>query len=607
MSGRIRVLDDALVDQIAAGEVVERPASVVKELLENALDAGATSVTVEVEGGGVERIRVADDGAGMTPEEAPLALRRHATSKIASAQDLHALDTLGFRGEALPSIASVSRFTLTTRTSDVVSATRIRLDGGEPPTVEEIGAAPGTSVEVTDLFYNVPARRKFLKSQATESAHVADTCLRTALSRPGLRLVLVRGGRRVREWLPAPDRAARAKAVFPRETLREMAAERDGVRVLAVLGAPERARTGATGLHLFVNGRPVRDRSLARAVGFAYGSVLPPGRYPTGVVYLDLDPAEVDVNVHPQKAEVRFARGRKILDAVTRMLATQLGTAAWSGPATSGPATRGPEFWAARPAGDTALRGASAPSVPSAGAPTSQPPDREADPWGLGPAMREKSPPYPVTPADASPSSGQHALLPRGGPFGSMRVLGQVRRMLIVCEGEHALHLIDQHAADERVRFHRLRRSHQVREVSTQRLLFPARVEVTAREATLVDEHRDELLGLGLDCAAVGERTVAVHAVPTLVRRAAPDRLLGDVLDELSRDGDRAFGDALDTALATMACHGAIRAGDQLSPEECAALLRSLDEVDDFAGHCPHGRPIAFSAPFGDIERRLGR
>ncbi|MFW6052157.1 MAG: DNA mismatch repair endonuclease MutL, partial [Myxococcota bacterium] len=340
MAGRIRVLEGALVDQIAAGEVVERPSSVVKELLENALDAGAANITVEVEGGGVERICVTDDGEGMAAEDAPLALVRHATSKIASTGDLLAVRTLGFRGEALPSIASVSRLALTTRPRDAVEGTRVRVDAGGAPEVEAVGCAPGTTVEVRGLFANVPARRKFLKSRATENAHVAEACLKVALARPGLRLVLLREGRRAREYLPAADAAERARAVFPGTALGDVQAERDGIRLRALLGPPEKARSGAGGLHVFVNDRPVKDRALARAVAFAYGSVLPPGRYPTGVVYLHVPSEEVDVNVHPQKAEVRFARGGAVTESITRMLAAKLGTTAWSGPA-----ARGASYW----------------------------------------------------------------------------------------------------------------------------------------------------------------------------------------------------------------------------------------------------------------------
>jgi len=352
-----------------------------------------------------------------------------------------------------------------------------------------------------------------------------------------------------------------------------------------MLGAPERARAGAGGLHLFVNGRPVKDLALARSVAFAYGSVLPPGRYPVGAVFVELDPSRVDVNVHPQKAEVRFADGRAVLDAVTRILSGGLGTSAWRGPA-----ARAPSYWPERLGGATS--DAEPPSAPA------------EDPWGLSAPPGE---PRPYAPSGPTPYVSDAPLLSEDGFFASLRVLGQVRRMLIVCEGRDSLHVLDQHAADERVRFDRLRRAYGAREVATQRLLIPERVEVTEAEAVLCGERRDELLGLGLDVAPIGDTTVAVHGVPAIVKRAPAERLLRDVLVELARAGERAFGDAVDMALATMACHGAIRGGDPLTIEECRALLRTMDAVEDFSGHCPHGRPVVYSVGFSELTRRLGR
>ena len=587
------MLDDALADQIAAGEVVERPASVVKELLENAIDAGATTVRVEIAGGGTRDIRVSDDGEGMIPEDAVLATRRHATSKIARLEDLAAIGTLGFRGEALPSIASVSRFELTTRPRDAIAGTRVAIEGGSPPVVAEIGCAPGTTVRVHDLFFNVPARRKFLKSLGTESAHVAEVCRRAALAHPALRLSLERDGRKSLELLPSDSTQKRAAMVLA-EHLQLVEGARDRVRVEALLAAPERARAGAGGLHIFVNRRPVKDRGLARAVAFAYGSVLPPGRYPVGVVYLEVDPQEVDVNVHPQKAEVRFERAREVLDALTRVLAQGLGTSAWSGPA-----ARGGGFWSERLSGE-----------PPPDSPVSS---SDADPWGLsqsaadgpGPSIPFAMPqPYPLPaagPARDAPLFGER------GFFASLRFLGQVRKKLLVCEGADGLHVIDQHAADERIRFDGLRRAYRAKNVAVQRLLIPERVELAEDEVVLVEEQRDALLAVGLDAVPLGERTVVVHGVPALVRRASPERLLRDVLTELSRSGERAFGDAVDMALATMACHGAIRAGDSLSPDECRALLAGMDAIEDFGGHCPHGRPVVYSVGLDELERRLGR
>jgi DNA mismatch repair protein MutL len=627
----IRILPDMLADQIAAGEVVERPASVVKELIENAIDAGATRITVEIEEGGLRSIRVSDDGSGMAQDDALLCVQRHATSKLSSSEDLFCIRTLGFRGEALPSIASVSRFTLSTRTRDDVAGIQLRIDGGADKGHQAIGCAPGTRIEVAELFYNVPARLKFLKSKATESGHVSSTCTRAALAHPALALTLLRDGRQSHEFLPAQSLADRVRAAFPDEPLTTYELTCDGATLHAVLGTPERARSGSTHLHLFVNQRPVRDLALARCISFAYGSVLPPGRFPVGAIHIELDPAEVDVNVHPQKAEVRFARGRNLLDAITRALARVLGTSAFSGPL-----ARSQSFWTDRLRDRAAAATGLAPAMPStygsqqgaAGyASPGQDSRAEADPWGLSDPAGSASPASSQAPSgdrwqgvdhvaegaaqpEAALASGlpqAPSLLEAAGFFGSLRLLGQVRRTFLVCESQTGILVIDQHAADERVRFDQLRRAHAARSVRVQRLLFPERVECTELEAALVEEHHDELSQVGLECSRLGPNTVAVSAVPALLARAAPNRLVRDLLSELTRSGERAFQDALDMALATMACHAAVRAGDALSDIEIAALLRQLDAVQDFQRHCPHGRPILCNLPFDELEHRLGR
>jgi DNA mismatch repair protein MutL len=626
VSASIRILPDALADQIAAGEVVERPASVVKELIENAIDAGAERVTIDIEDGGLSLIRVSDDGSGMLRQDASLSVQRHATSKITSRDDLFSIRTLGFRGEALPSIASVSRFTLDTRPRSADAGTRVQVAGGAQAEISEIGCAPGTSVEVRALFYNVPARLKFLKSKPTESAHVASTCLRAALAYPELAVSLRRDGRAAHDFLAKQTLIERVATAFPDDQLRSYEGIFEGAALRAALGAPERARSGATNLHLFVNRRPVRDPVLARCVAFAYGSVLPPGRYPVGAVYLELDPSEVDVNVHPQKLEVRFARGRGLLDALTRCLAQKLGTSAWSGPA-----MRPSSYWHERLRPGPALE---APAAVAGGhvLPYSPPPRaaEEHDAWGLSqgagvaladhvadggggllPVADGDGSVFPVADSGWPPppvaDSSRPALLGERGFFASLRVLGQARRTFLVCEGQHGVLIIDQHAADERVRFDRLRRAYAAREVRTQRLLFPERVECTELDAALVEQQQEEFGRLGLECSRLGPSTVAVAAVPALLTRAAPERLLHDILAELTRSGERAFADRMDMALATMACHASIRAGDVLSETEQGALLRSLDAVQDFQGHCPHGRPILCTLAFDELEQRLGR
>ncbi|MBN1653481.1 MAG: DNA mismatch repair endonuclease MutL [Deltaproteobacteria bacterium] len=609
MAGSIRILEDALVNQIAAGEVVERPANVVKELLENAIDAGAKTISIEVDKGGVSLVRVTDDGLGMSPRDLEMSLKRHATSKLRSSEDLVSISTLGFRGEALPSIASVSRFTITSRQRDQLSGTSISVEGGVDIKKIEAGCAPGTIVEVRDLFYNVPARRKFLKSRTTENAHIATACLRIALAFPELRITFTRDERDVQQFLPTTSFFERVTMLFPGETFVPIAVEGEGIRIIAALGAPERARAGMSHLHLFVNHRPVRDTALSRAVVYAYGSVLAPGRYPIGAVRVEIPPSEVDVNVHPQKLEVRFANERIVLDDITRLIAKQLGTSAWRGPMRRGafPTQR---FSDQPPADSIQQPGSYEIASGFKGATGSQ--ESENDPWGLrGSEIRGADYRHvPLTDSrdnvSCAQSASQASLLATGF-FASLRVLGQVRRVFLVCEGRDALYIIDQHAADERVKFNRLRKSYHAGEVLTQRLLFPERVECNAAEMALVEEHQANIYKVGLDFTAVGPTTVALRSTPALLNRASPERLFRDLLIELGHSGERAFEDAIDMALATMACHGAIRAGDPLSVEQATALLRALDEESDFVGHCPHGRPVVYSITLSELERKLGR
>ncbi|MRG94935.1 DNA mismatch repair endonuclease MutL [Polyangium spumosum] len=665
LSGRVHVLPDDLANQIAAGEVVERPASVVKELVENALDARARRIRVDIEGGGVQLVRVTDDGTGMDRKDATLAVLRHATSKIGSIDDLRRIQSFGFRGEALPSIASVSRFSLRTRRAEDDEGTLVRIEGGSPADVGPCGAPAGTSIEVRDLFFNVPARRKFLRAVSTESAHVTEVVEAAALCRPEVTLVLARDGRVAREWLRTQSREARAVDVFDDEPLAACRGERGPMIVEAFLSRPERARAGATRLLFFVNGRPVKDRTLARMVANAYGSVLEPGRYPVGVVHIDLPPELVDVNVHPQKAEVRFADGRAIQDALYKIIAAPLarafglpapGASPWSHyHKNRAEEPRPPPEPAAPPPPATAfLPGlfgkppAPAPADPAPFGQRKQKPQEEAappvttwsgsgelplpeprnvnqghtlptppepDPWGL--AGDATPPPLPAAAPIPPPMAAPPRVYPtaeermqageRPGAFGSLSFVAQVRRTFLVCEGQDGLFVLDQHAAAERVTFERLRRAYETRAVASQRLLIPEMVTVTAEEAAIIEEAQDAIGRTGLEVSLRGMRDAAITAVPQiLAARATPAVLLRDLLSELSRVGERAFSGAVDLALATMACHGSIRAGDLVSKEEAEALFRALDEVD-FAGHCPHGRPVVMRIRWAELEQKVGR
>jgi DNA mismatch repair protein MutL len=607
----VRVLPEALSNQIAAGEVVDRPASIVKELVENALDAGGRRIVVDIEHGGVLLVRVADDGAGMDREDARLAVLRHATSKLAELADLQALRSFGFRGEALPSIASVSRFEMRTRQRTDNEGTLVRVTGGSLAEVLPIGTATGTVVEVRDLFFNVPARRKFLKTTATESARVTEVIEAAALSEPAAAFFLARDGRNVGEWLSAASREERARGLLASEQLFALRGERGPLSVEAYLSRPERARSGAAWLTLLVNGRPVRDKNLARSVALAYGSVLEPGKYPVGVVYLDLPSSLVDVNVHPQKAEVRFADGRGVGDALYRILSTGAGSA--FGLTSPAPATdiRYPPPAAKRQEEILApstweFSGSGSAPVPVFGLSNMGLDESPLPAPGLDPLRSVR----PVAAANAtSPVPYPTAAEIQDGrrvAYRSLTFVAQLRKTYLLCEGDDGLFFLDQHAAAERVTFHRLKTSYESRGVTSQKLLFPTIVTLSPSETALVDEQSELILRTGLEVRVVGPAAVAVHAVPQLLVKASPERLLRDLLDEVSRAGERAFSGAVDLSLATMACHGSVRAGDALPAEEARALLAALDDAE-FAGHCPHGRPVVMRIPYRDLDHRVGR
>jgi DNA mismatch repair protein MutL len=648
----IAVLPDELASQIAAGEVVERPASALKELLENAMDAGATRCGIEIEGGGITRLSVLDDGSGMSEEDARLCLKRHATSKLKSFSDLERLSSYGFRGEALPSIASVSRLSIRTRRPETPAGIELTVEGGLEPAMRPVGCAPGTLVEVRDLFFNVPARRKFLRSSGTEAGHLTEIVESLALAKPRLALTLKRDGRLIRQWLRMSDRRERAALALDEE-FAECRGERGPLLVEAYLTRPERARTGAGGLRILVNGRIIRDRALAVAVAQAYGSVLERGRYPRGVVYLDLPPGLVDFNVHPQKLELRFADPRAVSDALYQVLATQLGRG-FSMPTplrrseTSGAAPLTPA-----PSSEPPPTGRSQP-IPPPDAPL---PPRVESPraaWARADGSRSEPPsaprPAPIadgvaafvyrhgeiaashrsaewasvrSPADTHAEHGEdtHGRLAKDverpdarAPISSgehvewaaLEFVAQVQKTFLICEGPSGLYIIDQHAAAERVTFDRIRREYQAKSVTRQSLLFPVELAVSSEEAEFLEARAAEFDGLGMDLRVRGTQWVSVHGVPKLLERVSPERLVRDLLAEVMRQGGRGFSGAVDLALATLACHGSLRAGDVVAPAEARALLAALDGAD-FAGHCPHGRPIVSFTPWSELLRKVGR
>ncbi|HEY2732186.1 MAG TPA: DNA mismatch repair endonuclease MutL [Polyangia bacterium] len=625
----IHVLPSALADQIAAGEVVERPASIVKELVENALDAGARRIDVEIEGGGRRLVRVVDDGWGLLPDDARLALRRHATSKLSTAEDLWALSTFGFRGEALPSIAAVSRLTLLSRPREALdgggAGFRLVVEAGVETDAREAGVPAGTQVEVRDLFFNTPARAKFLKSESTEEANIYEAVLRLGIAHPDVHLRLrVKGAVRL-DLPPHRDLAERVRAALARRgagALHEAIGEEGGHGVRAFLADPDAATTTARSTYLFVSGRggdslrgdpdpvggrAVRDRSLLHAVAQAYGPLLEKGRYPLAALFLEVPGAELDVNVHPQKLEVRFARPQEVYAAVRHVLGSALARAPWLESAGGG-ASRGQPlraFTLPPGRGERALGGAG--SWTQVASTQAALPLRARDGAPDGAAAGDGR--GGAGAADATRSLG---VVETATPFfAGLSYIGQLHRTYLVCEsqGELAeLILVDQHAAHERIAYGRLVAAHGRREVRRQRLLFPLPIEVDEAAAAVVEGAGQATLdALGFEVERTGARAVRVRAVPEMLKDADPKPLLRDVLGQLAEGLPTAETlDGIDHVLATMACHSVVRAGDVLGRSEAVGLLSQLDGVD-LRSHCPHGRPVLLRLPLGEIERRFGR
>ncbi|MBM4394292.1 MAG: DNA mismatch repair endonuclease MutL [Deltaproteobacteria bacterium] len=593
-SPRIRVLPQHLVNQIAAGEVVENAASVVKELVENAIDAGAARVTVEAERGGLDLVRVTDDGCGMTPDEAILAIERHATSKIASAEDLAAIRTLGFRGEALPSIASVATFEMATRTRDADAGTRVSAAGGTVRS-EPAACPPGTSISVRDLFRDVPARLKFQKGERTQSAAIRDVLDRIALANPRVHMSLISNGRRAVEHLPCERLADRVAVVFGREASGEtadVAGGRDGVRVTGVLGEPSRAKPDPSRVVLLVNGRPVFDLAIRRAVASAYGVLLPQGSWPVAVVRVDLDPADVDVNVHPRKSEVRFRSPREVAGIVFGVIAEAVASAPWSASTTvASPAPAGGASAEGRMGGASA----GGPIDPAwTGA-------REAIalPW---PAPVE-APPPPLRDHDlfATPVASRGRMR-----FADLRYVGQVANTVLVCEGDGVVVFVDQHAAHERVNYERLWRGLSGGGIASEPLMFPEVVRLPPDEAGRVEDAVPSLARAGFEVEPWSGDSVAVRAVPAVLRGRSAAAVVRECLAAAS-DGSEASGDSrIRKVVATVACHASVRAGDPLDEREARALLASMDGID-LAGYCPHGRQSVVVHPLPAVLRWFGR
>lgn len=603
----IRILPEQLANQIAAGEVVERPASVVKELLENALDAGARQLTVQVEGNGTRLIRVSDDGGGMDHDDVLLSLERHATSKLTSAEQLGAITSLGFRGEAIPSIASVSRLTITSRQVDAPLGTVAEVRHGTVVRVHEAGSAPGTTMEVRDLFGNVPARRKFLKSTATELSHIEEAVKNYGLVRPEVGMVYTVDDRTVFQWPSGVDTlAARVLRLLNRRAGQDalLAVEGQGTEdhllIAGYLLAPEETPATGAKLRIFVNGRVVKDRMVAHAVSEGLHNFLLVGRAPAGVLLLTIAPEAVDVNVHPTKQEVRFRHGQAVHQAVAqavRQAAVRFQEAR-------------KESLFGQSASAASGKAPSPRSVTPAEVRESQPLFRAETP--RRPLREEKSPAVISAPQVATstpppaPESAVSVETPASAISAPLRLLGQVAECYLLCESEGGLLVVDQHAAHERLLFEELRQRYTSGEVARQRLLFPKVLECTVKERQLLEENGAELQRLGLEVEAFGGDSFVVKAVPAIMGTTSPEEVVAAILAQLGDEGSGRGSQRIEAVLASMACKAAVKAGQRLTPQEMEHLLQKMQAADIFS-HCPHGRPVARRFSPDDLKKWFHR
>jgi DNA mismatch repair protein MutL len=576
----IRILPEKVATQIAAGEVIERPASVVRELIDNSIDAGAKKISVTLKDGGKTLVRVADDGAGMSRDDLLLCLERHATSKISSVPDLFCIKTLGFRGEALPSISAVSRMDIISRRPEELIGHRLEVAGGKIKTLEETGAPAGTTVEMRDLFYNTPARKKFLRSSATETDHILDGVARIALPFVAVHFRLDVGDKTLLSLPASQDEITRLSALFGRDvagTMIESVHEKGNFRIRSYVAPPEMSRSRGDRIFVYVNMRNVRDRLLTHAVMEGYGQRLMKGRYPQVVLFIDMDPSLVDVNVHPTKQEVRFRESRLIHETLGSVIDKALGERPF-------PALGPREEAGSLP--EEPPRTLFNIAEPAAGYAWDQPASRTVV---LEAAHRE---------AFERPTTelfGEH-----------IEIIGQLKNTYILCQTEDGFLMVDQHAAHERVVYEKLRMSAGGSRTEIQPFLVPPRLEFPPKEARIVLRHCDQLSKLGIEIEPFGGSTVLIRSVPAVMVHADWMAFMRELSPVLEKNADLSREEVLEGMLSVMACHGAIRAGMRLSLDEMRHLMGQLSAAQ-LPTHCPHGRPIFKKFSFYEIEKMFKR
>lgn len=605
---KIRILSDNVVSKIAAGEIVERPASVVKELVENSIDAGSKSIKIELESGGKKLIQISDDGEGMSRDEALLSLERHATSKIKDINDLFSVKSLGFRGEAIPSITSVSRFKITTRTSDDMIGTEISGEGGKIRKVEETGCPPGTTIQVRNLFYNTPVRLKFMRKIETELSNVLDIVQREAMSRPGISFEVVSGGRTLLSLSKRDKMSDRLADIFPKAELQNIYAEGEGVRVSGFMSSPLDTRSTTHKLFTYINQRAVRDKFLTRIIIDAYGKMLEKRKFPQGALFLEIPAPEVDVNVHPTKNEVRFRNQRLIADLIRTSILKMLREAPWiksyqeRGHDSPGDFVerRNIETNYGRPHSFNRSERVFAEEVGQVDVPTAH------DSISLENEIARPAHVDQVKPL--SDDSSTDSLFERGGFYSSLKIIGQIRELYIICASENAMVLVDQHAAHERINYEKLKSAYLERKgLEIQELLVPEVVEFPPYESSLIERHLNDFESLGFRIEEFGKGSFVVRSAPALLKNVDSAGLLKDVISEIASGGkEESISEKIDLVIATMACHSSITANFELNLQEMKALLAELDQME-FPHSCPHGRPVAQELTYYDIEKMFKR
>ncbi|NIP39541.1 MAG: DNA mismatch repair endonuclease MutL [Candidatus Dadabacteria bacterium] len=601
--GIIRILPDDVISKIAAGEIVERPASVVKELIENSLDAGSKRIKVTLVSGGKKFISVEDDGVGMNRDDALLCLERHATSKITGADDILHVSTLGFRGEALPSISSISKLRLVTKQNQDLSGCEILIEGGVIRKVSDTGCPEGTLIEARNLFYNTPPRLKFLKKIETELANVLDVVQRHAVIRNDVSFEVVHNYKTILSLNSRDNLHARLSEIYPKTDLHEVSAESSGIVVHGFLSGPNGARTSTYKLFCYVNGRPVKDKLITRSVISSFGRVIEKGRFPQGVLFIDLPSSEVDINVHPTKSEVRFHSAYKVSELISSAVNRMLENAPWirsferesndnikagSGNFSRAQSYRPPEFSRANPSyfqNEDQIR-----------------------------VLKEINQDYG---ADSNPQSEgdnnysaqieNEDIFSDKGFFGSLSIVGQIKSLYIVCESSSGMILVDQHAAHERVNYEKYKKQFQSSSLQTQKFLFPEVLELTSAESAVVDNNLSLFADMGFELERFGDWSYLLRSSPALLKNGDWHKIIVDVIGELGEnEGEKSVSDKIDLLIATIACHKSVTANQYLETEKLQYLLNELDKTD-LPHFCPHGRPVSKEFTYGEMERLFKR